>query len=80
MSKLSRSYIVFNVDLKMKVEIHRFRDGRLQLLIRFEKDSNFRTRDLTWVPRKEEVKLINESLQALDEYNIIKSKLAKIYR
>ena len=65
-------------DLAMEVEIHRFKDGRLQLLIRFEKDSNFRIGDLTWVPRKDEVSLITESLLALDEYNTLKSKLADI--
>lgn len=46
----------------MKVEVEKFNDGRsLKLLIRFEVASNFRPETLTWVPREEEIKLINES-------------------
>ena len=44
--------------------VKRFIDGRLKLLIRFEEDTNFRPKPLTWVPKKDEIKLIDESLHA----------------
>ena len=55
----------------MQVIVKRFIDGRLKLLIRFEEDTNFRPKTLTWVPRKDEVKLIDESLKAIDGYNVL---------
>ena len=55
----------------MIVIVKRFIDGRLKLLIRFEEDTNFRTKTLTWVPRKDEIKLIDESLKAIDGYNVL---------
>ena len=57
----------------MQVIVKRFIDGRLKLLIRFEEDTNFRTKTLTWVPRKDEIKLIGESLKAIDGYNVLRN-------
>ena len=57
----------------MKVLVKRFIDGRLKLLIHFEEDSNFRPETLTWVPRKGEIKLIDESLKAIDGYNVLRN-------
>jgi len=57
----------------MQVLVKRFIDGRLKLLIRFEEDTNFRPKTLTWVPRKDEIKLIDESLKAIDGYNVLRN-------
>jgi len=57
----------------MQVLVKRFIDGRLKLLIRFEEDTNFRAKTLTWVPRKNEIKLIDESLKAIDGYNVLRN-------
>ena len=57
----------------MKVEVERFIDGRLKVLVRFEEDTNFRTKTLTWVPRKDEIKKIDESLKAIDGYNVLRN-------
>jgi hypothetical protein len=54
----------------MKVEVEKFKDGRsLKLLVRFEESTNFWPEKLTWVPKKDEVEHIQETLQAIDEYN-----------
>jgi NTP pyrophosphatase (non-canonical NTP hydrolase) len=55
----------------VRVEVQRFAHGRLKVLVRFEKSSNFWCdREITWVPKKSEVSLIAETLEAVDEYNI----------
>lgn len=61
----------------MQVLVKRFIDGRLKLLIRFEEDTNFRPKTLTWVPRKDEIKLIDESLKAIDGYNVLRNEVIR---
>jgi len=58
----------------LKAEVNRFGNGKLQLRVRFEECTNFWVRDLTWVPTKEEVRLIFEALDALDGYNTGKTE------
>ena len=66
--------------MTLKVEIEKFKDGRsLKLKVRFEPSSNFWVKDLTWVPREDEIKLINESYEAVNSQNI-RSRLGKWFR
>lgn len=62
----------------MKVEIARFSDGRLKVLIRFNAYSNFWIQDLetaSWVPTLEEVAHIKEVIDLTNEHNEIKKTL-----
>ena len=53
----------------MKVEIGRFYDGDLKVLIRFEPSSNFWKETLTWVPTIKEIELILNTLLGIDVIN-----------
>ena len=60
---------------KIKVEIDRFSDGRLKLIVYFTPSSNFWVLEngtYSYVPTKEEIQLIKESLDAIDTYNLEK--------
>jgi len=54
----------------MKVEVERFKDGRLKVKVVFEQDSNFRKESLSWVPTLEEVERISKTLEGIDAVNI----------
>jgi len=54
----------------MKVEVERFKDGRLKVKVVFEQDSNFRKESLSWVPTLEEVERIFKTLEGIDAVNI----------
>ena len=54
----------------MKVEVGRFKDGRLMVKVVFEQDSNFRKETLSWVPTFEEVDHISKTLVSIDTVNI----------
>lgn len=53
----------------MKVEISRFYDGDLKVLVRFESNSNFWKETLTWVPTVKEIELILNTLLGIDVFN-----------
>lgn len=53
----------------MKVEIGRFYDGDLKVLVRFESNSNFWKETLTWVPTVKEIELILNTLLGIDVFN-----------
>ena len=53
----------------MKVEVERFSDGDLKLLVRFEPNSNFWKENLTWVPTLEEIDRILKALLGIDVVN-----------
>jgi hypothetical protein len=77
-------YILYRRNIlgedKLKIEISRFSDKRLMLLVRFFKGSNFRESDnesSTWVPKKEELQDLTEAMEAIDFYNIVKKEKRK---
>jgi hypothetical protein len=53
----------------MKVEVGRFKDGRLMVKAVFEPNSNFRKETLSWVPTFEEVDRITKTLVSIDSIN-----------
>jgi len=53
----------------MKVEVERFFDGDLKLLVRFEPSGNFWKENLTWVPTIKEIELILQTLLGVDVIN-----------
>ena len=53
----------------MKVEVGRFYDGDLKVLVRFEPNSNFWKETLTWVPTVKEIELILNTLLGIDVFN-----------
>ena len=53
----------------MKVEVERFYDGDLKLLVRFEPSGNFWKENLTWVPTLEEIDRILNALLGIDVIN-----------
>lgn len=58
----------------MKVEVGRFKDGRLMVKVVFEPDSNFRKETLSWVPTFEEIDRISKTLLSIDVVNMVDSK------
>ena len=54
---------------EMKVEVERFYDGKLKVLVRFESKSNFWKETLTWVPTFKEMELILNSVLGIDAIN-----------
>lgn len=60
----------------MKVELDFFKNGNLQLKIRFEDKSNFHSKELTWVPTYEELEIIKEGMKAVELWN--KENLNKV--
>ena len=64
----------------MKVEVGRFKDGRLMVKVVFEQDSNFRKETLSWVPTFEEVDLISNTLVSIDSVNMKDSKVQSLKR
>ena len=58
----------------MKVEVGRFKDGRLMVKVVFEQDSNFRKETLSWVPPFEEIDRISKTLVSIDAVNVMDSK------
>ena len=56
--------------LSMKVEVGRFKDGRLMVKVVFEPNSNFWEETLSWVPTFEEVERISKTLKCIDAVNI----------
>jgi hypothetical protein len=64
----------------MKIEVEKFKDGRsLKLKVQFEPAPNFWAYNLTWVPKEDEIKLINESYEAVNSQNI-RNRLKKWFR
>ena len=64
-------------SMSSKVELDKFIDGDLKLVVNFAKGSNFWMRNdgtCSWVPKKSEVELIKEGLYAVDTYNVRKRK------
>ena len=53
----------------MKVEIGKFYNGSLKVIVRFESNSNFWKEDLTWVPTEDEIKLIALTYLGIDTLN-----------
>ena len=53
----------------MKVEVGRFHDGDLKVLVHFEPNSNFWKETLTWVPTVREIELILNTLLGIDVIN-----------
>jgi len=53
----------------MRIEIGKFYNGDLKVLIRFEPSRNFWENDLTWVPTEEEIRLILFSYLGIDGIN-----------
>ena len=58
----------------MRVEVDRFPNGNLKVIVRFEPTSNFWKKDLTWCPSLEEVKLLVQTLLSIDTMNRILRK------
>jgi len=58
----------------MKIEVERFPNGNLKVIVRFEPSSNFWKKDLTWCPSLEEVKLLVQTLLSIDTMNRILRK------
>ena len=59
----------------MKIEVDRFKDGRLMVKVVFEHDSNFRKETLSWVPTFEEVDCISKTLESIDAVNLREDKI-----
>jgi hypothetical protein len=53
----------------MKVEVGRFKDGKLMVKVVFEPNSNFRKETLSWVPTFEEIDRISKTLKSIDVIN-----------
>ncbi len=64
----------------MKVEVGRFKDGRLMVKVVFEQDSNFRKETFSWVPTFEEVDRISKTLVSIDSVNMKDSKVQSLKR
>jgi len=58
----------------LRIEVERFPNGNLKVIVRFEPTSNFWKRDLTWCPSFEEVKLLVQTLLSIDTMNRILRK------
>jgi len=61
----------------MKVEVGRFKDGKLMVKVVFEQDSNFRKETLSWVPTFEEVDRISKTLDSIDAVNLREDKIQR---
>jgi len=59
----------------MKVEVGRFKDGKLMVNVVFEPDSNFRKETLSWVPTFEEIDRISKTLVSIDSVNMKDNKI-----
>jgi len=59
----------------MKVEVGRFKDGKLMVNVVFETDSNFRKETLSWVPTFEEIDRISKTLVSIDSVNMKDNKI-----
>jgi len=53
----------------MKVEVEKFPNGNLKVVVRFEPNSNFWKTDLTWCPSLKEVELLVQTLVSIDTMN-----------
>lgn len=53
----------------MKVEVERFPNGNLKVIVRFEPSSNFWKKELTWCPSMAEIELLVHTLFAADGMN-----------
>jgi hypothetical protein len=61
--------------MTIKVEVHRFFNGDLKLLVKAREGSNIwiiDEREIDWTPKISEVKLIKDALTAIDEFNVYK--------
>lgn len=59
--------------MALKVEVRKSSDGRLLMVVHFVEDSNFwinSNGSVSYVPRKSEIELMKESLEAIDNHNI----------
>ena len=57
----------------LKIEIRRLSDRRLLVVVHFVEDSNFWIHSngtVSYVPKKSEIELMKESLDAIDSHNI----------
>lgn len=61
----------------MKVEVERFYEGDLKVLVRFESNSNFWKETLTWVPTLKEIELIVLAVLGIDGINNLLKKYRK---
>lgn len=58
----------------MQIEVERFPNGNLKVIVRFEPSSNFWKKDLTWCPSMAEIELLVHSLFAVDGINRVLMK------
>ena len=64
--------------MEPRIEIQTFSDGRLKVMMRFFKNSNFwinNNEEATWVPRFEEIEPLVETLCVINAHNEEKRKL-----
>lgn len=57
----------------LKIEIRRLPDRRLLVVVHFVEDSNFwihSNRTVSYVPKRSEIELMKESLDAIDNHNL----------
>jgi hypothetical protein len=54
---------------EMKIEVSRFKDGKLKVIVRHEENSYFWKSDLTECPRFQNIKRILEVLMMVDWWN-----------
>jgi hypothetical protein len=66
--------------MTLKVEVRKSSNGRLLMVVHFVEDSNFwfhSNGTVSYVPRKPEIELMKESLDAIDTFNMLKRSLRK---
>ena len=67
--------------MTVEVVVRKFRDNRLMLVVVFREGSNFwiyHNGSCSYVPRKSEIELIKESLEAVDTHNKLKQSVSEL--
>jgi stage V sporulation protein SpoVS len=63
--------------MKPRVEVNSFSNGKLKVVVRFFQASNFwiheQGEEATWVPTFEELEMVDKTLKAINEFNILNS-------
>ena len=63
--------------MKPRIEVDTFATGKLKVIVRFFNASNFwiheQGEEATWVQTFDELEKVNETLKAINEYNILHS-------
>ena len=72
------------VELEPRVEVAKFKDGRLKVLLRCKEGKNFWNEgngEYTWCPELDTPTILVETLEAIDEYNNrkMKKKVKQLY-